>query len=567
MIRNICYIGVVLLAAGCGKEEAEYDSGQGILIEAEAPRTDGWSTEKTVGTRSGGSEGTVGTRSEGTEETTGVRNENTEEAVSTRNEGTEETTGVRNEGTEETTGTRNKGTEETAGVRNEGAEETTSVRNEGTEVTRQKGDDGLDMAVSTLPDTETAAAGNATTRWANMDDNIVFRVVAYKSATAAGISTSNYVGYGDYKLSGSTVQTTKSLTVPAGTYTFVCYSYGNANAITAFTNSSTSVSATNGQNFMTYVKPGVAVTNLGNKYTLKNIVFKHRCVRYRVQAIAQNGRMGKITACAGTVTSAKHTAVYSFTGNTFTVQATAGTVNITWSNPSAMNVYSNYTYLLPQSSASITVKLTVTIGGKSFADKSVVLSGLTFSANSTCYSNVSFTTTEGYIVSGVFWANGNLYKSNNQYLLYSATEIYNAQMTSGAYFTCNNLNPYPDLTVPTAAWNDANDPCRKLTNAIGKWRLPTLTEINQLVSSGYTADATLNGVAGFLFGNILFLPYSGYVAETINNEGGLRGLLWTTPGTAIVYANANYPSGAGAVAYVPWNAYLKNCYGVRCVHI
>ncbi len=129
MIRNICYIGVVLLAAGCGKEEAEYGSGQGILIEAEAPRTDGWSTEKTVGTRSGGSEGMIGTRSEGTEEIAG-----------TRNGGTEKTTRVRNEGAKETTG-----------VENEGIEETTSIRNEGTEVTRQKGDDGLDMAVSSCP--------------------------------------------------------------------------------------------------------------------------------------------------------------------------------------------------------------------------------------------------------------------------------------------------------------------------------------------------------------------------------------------------------------------------------
>lgn len=531
-----------MLAAGCGKEEAEYGSGQGILIEAEAPRTDGWSTEKTVGTRSGGSEGMIGTRSEGTEEIAG-----------TRNGGTEKTTRVRNEGAKETTG-----------VENEGIEETTSIRNEGTEVTRQKGDDGLDMAVSTLPDTEMAAAGNATTRWANMDDNIVFRVVAYKSATAAGISTSNYAGYGDYKLSGSTVQTTKSLTVPAGTYTFVCYSYGNANAITAFTNSSTSVSATSGQNFMTYVKPGVTINNIGSRYTLSGIVFKHHCARYRVQAIAQNGKMGKITACTGTVASAKHTAVYSFTGNTFTVQATAGTASIAWSNPSAMNVYSDYTYLLPQSSASITVKLTVTIGGKSFADKSIVLSGLTFSANSTYYSNVSFTTTEGYIAGGAFWASGNLYKSNNQYLLYSGTEIYNAQAASGAYFTCNNLNPYPDLTTPTTTWNDANDPCRKLTNAIGKWRLPTLTEMNQLISSGYTVDATLNGVTGYLFGNTLFLPYAGYVPENSYVENGLRGLIWSTPGTGIVYASANYINGAG-IGYALWSAFPLNCYAVRCV--
>lgn len=256
------------------------------------------------------------------------------------------------------------------------------------------------MEISTLHDNGATgtAEGEATTRWANMDDNIVFRVVAYKSATAAGISTSNYAGYGDYKLSGSIVQTVKSLVVPVGTYTFIFYSYGNSNAIAAFTNGSASVPATNGQNFMTYVKSGVVINNIGSRYTLSGIVFKHHCARYRVQAIAQAGRMGTITACAGTVTLPKHNATYTFTNGTFTIQATTGSINLTWDNPNAMSVYSGYIYLLPQTSASVTVKLNLTIGGKAFSNKSVTLSGLTMAANNTYYSNVSFTTTEGYIV-------------------------------------------------------------------------------------------------------------------------------------------------------------------------
>ena len=42
-------------------------------------------------------------------------------------------------------------------------------------------------------------------------------------------------------------------------------------------------------------------------------------------------------------------------------------------------------------------------------------------------------------------------------------------------------------------------------------------------------DATSNGVTGYLFGNTLFLPYSGYVPETSYVENELRGLLWSTP--------------------------------------
>ena len=121
-IRGIFYIAAILLAVGCGKEEeTENVFSDGILIEVEAPQTNGWSTEEITGTRSG--------------------------------------------------------------------------REKAIEV---KGKDGLDMEISTLHDNGATgtAEGEATTRWANMDDNIVFRVVAYKSATAAGISTSNYAGYG-----------------------------------------------------------------------------------------------------------------------------------------------------------------------------------------------------------------------------------------------------------------------------------------------------------------------------------------------------------------------------------
>ena len=435
-------------------------------------------------------------------------------------------------------------------------EEVTGTRSGMAKTVRQKGEYGVDMEVSTQHCPAGTATERASTRWANVDDNITFRVVAYKSATAAGISTANYAGYGDYKLSGSSVQTTKSLILPVGTYTFIVYSYGNSSAITAFTNSSASVPVTNGQNFMTYVKAGVAINNIGSTYTLGNIVFKHHCARYRVQAIAQAGRMGAITACAGTVTLPRHNATYSFTNNTLTAQDGSGTINVTWNSPNAMSVYSNYTYLLPQASASVTVKLNITIGAKGFTNRSATLSELTFSANNTYYSNISFSTTEGYIVGGVIWANGNLYKSNGQYLFYNSTEIYGG---SGSCFICNSPEPYPTQTMPTSA---ENDPCRKLTNAANKWRMPTLTEIQQLANSGFTTDVILNGVKGNKFGGVLFLPYSGYWPQSNigHVESGERGLFWSTPGTAMIFS-----PGYNIVGYTGWNEFPQNGYTIRCV--
>ena len=485
MIRNMVFhISVVLLIAGCGKDEEgiENRSPNGILIEVEVPQTNGWSTEEVTGTHSGMAK-----------------------------------------------------------------------------TVRQKGEYGVDMEVSTLHCPAGTVTEEASTRWANVDDNITFRVVAYKSATAAGISTANYAGYGDYKLSGSSVQTTKSLILPVGTYTFIVYSYGNSSAITAFTNSSASVPVTNGQNFMTYVKAGVAINNIGSTYTLGNIVFKHHCARYRVQAIAQAGRMGAITACAGTVTLPRHNATYSFTNNTLTAQDGSGTINVTWNSPNAMSVYSNYTYLLPQASASVTVKLNITIGAKGVTNRSATLSGLTFSANNTYYSNISFSTTEGYIVGGVIWANGNLYKSNGQYLFYNSTEIYGG---SGSCFICNSPEPYPTQTMPTSAWAAENDPCRKLTNAANKWRMPTLTEIQQLANSGFTTDVILNGVKGNKFGGVLFLPYSGYWPQSNigHVESGERGLFWSTPGTAMIFS-----PGYNIVGYTGWNEFPQNGYTIRCV--
>ena len=53
MIRNMVFhISVVLLITGCGKDEEgiENRSPNGILIEVEAPQTNGWSTEEVTGT-------------------------------------------------------------------------------------------------------------------------------------------------------------------------------------------------------------------------------------------------------------------------------------------------------------------------------------------------------------------------------------------------------------------------------------------------------------------------------------------------------------------------------------
>ena len=428
---------------GCSKDEAEAISGNSILIEVEAPRTNGWSTEENVGTRS------------------------------------------------------NK-------------------------TIKEEGKDGLDMEVSTQSDSNTQTE-QVTTRWSNLEDGIIFRVIAYKCTSATDITTTNYAGYGDYQLSGATVKTIKSLALPVGTYTFICYSYGSSAAIAAFANSSTSISATNGQNFMTCVKPNITINNLGSKYTLSDIVFIHQCVQYRILAKAQSGRMGNITACSGTLTLPNNSMTYSFTNDVCTTNKVAGNLNISWNSSNAMSAYSNYVYILPVNSQNIAISLNPTIGGKAFNGKSTTLSNLAFIKNKLYYSTISFTTTQGYILRGAFWAGGNLYY-NGSFGFYG--NMYDTNPDRGLNFwRWGSLYP-TGAYIEAPTWPQSNDPCRKVSPA-DNWRLPTTTEYASLIK-GSTAYTTLNSKIGLLIDNMLFFPATGYFAGANPDiiVTPTRGLYW-----------------------------------------
>lgn len=450
-------------------------------------------------------------------------------------------------------------------------EKMTGTRNLETNTARQKGEDGLDMKVDLRPDYEGTAGKEATTRWTNIDNNTTFRVVAYRCDAASGISTSNYAGYGDYKLSDSRVQTTtRNLILPPGTYTFVCYSYGDNRTLSVFSNTSTSVSASNGENFMTYVRPGVIINNAGSTYTLNGIVFKHHCARYRILAKAQRGRMGKITACGGTLTVPRSNATYNFTTNSFNT-TDSGTLNVTWSNLNdGMNVYSNYTYLIPQSSADIIVALNLTIGGKVFANKSVTLSRLTLTANKTYYSSVSFTT-EGYILGGSFWARGNLYYENGNFKFFESTWE-NSTNRLKNYWRWDALRPTDAFGNSATTWNSARDPCKKVEGA--GWRLPTTQEFENLIA-GNKEYAQFNNKDGLWIDDILFLPCTGYFLEESGFESNLilpdRGLYWAKErvvnyGNMLDFRTGNGP--APSISYLPWinnSDKANHCMAIRCV--
>lgn len=388
--------------------------------------------------------------------------------------------------------------------------------------------DGLDMNISTHSDTVTNRFEKITTRGTNMDDNTVFRIIAYACTGVANITTSNYKEYGDYRLlSNGTIETIRSLKLQVGTYTFICYSYGSNANMAAFGNTSTSITAANGQNFMTCTKENIAINNLGSIYTLNGIKFNHHCVCYGLKLSAQSGRMTNITACSGTLALPHSGGTYSFTKNSVTPNSTAGNLNITWSSPNGMEVLSNYVYIFPLNNQSITVNLNPTIGGKAFTNKKVTLSGLTLKANGTYYSTVSFTTDQGYIVGGAFWARANLYYVNGSFGFYNTTEQISTTRSQD-FWRWNALYPGSDDTGAfPATWRTDLDPCRKVSPA-GTWRLPTANEYTNLIGSGFIYTS-LSNKKGVKFGNLIFFPCSGiFLGGSVTIvQSDTRGVYWT----------------------------------------
>lgn len=429
---------------------------------------------------------------------------------------------------------------------------------------RQESKNGLGIQINTQPDFEATTMVQTTTRWTNLNSKTTFRVVAYKSATAEGISTSNYVDYGDYKLSDSTVETARSLTLPIGTYTFICYSYGNSTDISAFTNTLTSVSATNGQNFMTCVKEGISINNIGSKYTLSDIVFKHHCARYVISVEAQRGKISNVTACSGTLTLPNKDATYSFTTNAFTTDDSTCDLNVSWKNPNNMTVCSKYVYVLPIESKTVKIKLNSTVGGRAFSNKSFSLTKQSFNNGASYCSHISFTLKEGYLVGGAIWAPGNLYYDGsfkNQQTMYA----FSTNASSG-YWQWDTLYPNSSTSPSTTSWTD-NDPCRKIAPT-GTWKLPSKNTYDTLIKET-VVYSTLGGRNGVLFGNTLFIPAASYYARGNDVPLGtdLRGIYWTQN-------RDDVSKGGGYCLDISMNNYtnvvvssLANpyCFTIRCI--
>ena len=132
----------------------------------------------------------------------------------------------------------------------------------------------------------------------------------------------------------------------------------------------------------------------------------------------------------------------------------------------------------------------------------------------------------------LYWAKGNLYMpTTTTYAFASAQETYVNTYAGGYYFpyNCKTSNVLISNN-PTSSWVAADDACAQM-NPLGKWRVPTISELTSLYTNG-SVWATKGGVNGRYFGlvnapqsgeenNYVFLPAAGYRERNVATIVGL----------------------------------------------
>lgn len=325
--------------------------------------------------------------------------------------------------------------------------------------------------------------------------NVKFRMLAYKDG---GIKVTNFAGMGDYQTDASGAVAAiagKELYLPAGTYSFVCYSYGNNDELPAFDEESITVPVQHYQDFMTYTVNSVVVkADADGGFKLENIVFVRQCSRLRLIVSVDGFVDNKISQCAVTLQNMNDAAVNWTLGNLDTVSlpntGTSGTVNVVWAADQLdkTSVRSDSVIVLPATERNLSALFTaLTIDGQDLKNSVVSIPGQILAPHKD-YS-ITISIERNYILAGGYkWAKGNVYKKDNEFFIEPTQDGYHGDngINGSTYFGWNTLD------ATDGARNDGNydynsDPCSKI-KPLGTWITPSRVETKALLDSGYDYD-------------------------------------------------------------------------------
>lgn len=380
-------------------------------------------------------------------------------------------------------------------------------------------DTGYDVVttIEQMPEVETRAATSVLA-------NTKYRLLAYRGTT---ISSTNFAGQGDYETdaAGKGTAIGTQLYLPAGTYTFVCYTFGNNNDIPAFNGEGTLITVKQGDDFMTCIQNNITMEDKGDgSFTLDNN-FTRQCSQIALEVSATGFSDNEIKACAVTMNNINdNTLVWDFSVSTSLPNTgTSGSADFSWTTLDNTLITSEPQIVLPVSARNLSVVMTsLTIGAE-------VLDGTTFS-----YSNLEFSPGGKYKVNvaiernyipvgGYKWAKGNVYKSADGNFLFETTqEGYHPGLYDGSYFEWNTL----DTGLKSANQGDytyATDPCSKVVPE-GTWQTPSRTE-SVALAEVYEWDTTAQGIWFGTAPNRVFLPgmgmraYNGNGNPILDNDG------------------------------------------------
>lgn len=400
-----------------------------------------------------------------------------------------------------------------------------------------------------------------------LKNGVTYRINVYKGA----VSTSNWIASQQFTVGQSTAGT---FTLPSsGTYYFICYSLNNTTNLTADGATTTSIASISDTTDLLYTRDTLTISDTPSSYTL-GITFSHLFSRVRVKLSSQ---IGNITNIGNFNVSPDYSsASLDLLNGSLTYNNSSTTKSISFSNttPNDTTATSGYSLVCTPAtnSASLTIS-TLTAGGKTITSQILTNYNIQPGKSYTWTLNLKEDTSGQVILGGVTWARGNLLynSSTGVYSFASRADIYGDYWFPGylkpkLLETTDQYNQDPNRNPDLSINGGTGDPCTKVYPE-NTWRLPTLTEIQNLktssdvqnpstwapyrTSQAYITSASSNsGMFFFTYSDpgdartsYLFLPYAGayYAQETINANGS-SGFYIASNGNS--YANLQVGSGS-----------------------